>query len=406
MNEIKYIGNAPERGISYDWHFLRKKMKELGIPSDFYNPITAPLESAQWFVEVSERAVGKTTGWLLLGAVMFEYYGTVTIYVRSRKENIAPKNAISLYHVVKANGYISKITHEKWNTVIYDKRKWFFANVDENGNLLEKCNEYFCRMVSIDSAGDLKSNFNEPKGDLLIYDEFIPISSRYEVPNEFVQLVDLCSTVFRLRECPKIVLLANNINKYSQYFNDLEIADRISEMQISENCIHTTNKGTKIYIEFIGAPKRFRTKKTVWNRLFAGFQKPELASITGESTWAVHCYQHIPELQENEEIEILFNKIYIYYQNKYVRLDIVENPTLGVCIYAHWATKVYNDSIILTNENIIDERYIFGNAAGTKLGKFLDRIIRERKLYFAANDVGNFVEGFFSICGIYSKIFF
>ena len=403
MKEISYIGNTPERGVAYDWHAIRKEMKAIGIPTDFYNPVTAPLEKAQWFVEVSERAVGKTTGWLLLGLVMFEMYGTVTIYVRSRKDMIAPKNAISLYYVVKENGYIEKITGGKWNNIIYDKRKWYLCNVDEDGNITEKCPNYCCRMVSIDESGNLKSNFNEPKGDLLLYDEFIPVSERYAIPNEFVSFMDLCSTVFRLRECPKIVLLANNINKYNQYFNDLEIYERISEMQISESCIHTTDKGTKIYIEMIGTPKQFRTKKTTWNRLFAGFRKPELSSITGESTWAVHCYQHIPETEENERIDILFSKIYILYQNKYARLDIVYHERLGTCIFAHWATRTYKDSIILTNENMTDERYIFGIAHGKRLGKFLESMMKERKFYFASNDVGTFVEGYFTNCGITTK---
>ena len=58
MNELKYIGNTADRGIQYDWHKIRKKMKELSIPGDFYNPVTAPIEQAQWFVEVSERASG------------------------------------------------------------------------------------------------------------------------------------------------------------------------------------------------------------------------------------------------------------------------------------------------------------------------------------------------------------
>lgn len=407
--DIKYINGDPEKGIQYDWRKIRKKLKELGIPCEYYNPGTAPLELIQWFVEISERAVGKTTGWLLLGLIMFQLYGTVVIYTRSRRDMIAPKNAISLYNVIKANDYISKITHDRWNTIVYDKRKWYLAYIDVNGNIAERCDKYCCRMVSIDEAANLKSGFNEPSGDLIIFDEFIPVSERYSVPNEFVQFIDLCSTVFRLRECPKIVLLANNINKYNQYFYDLEIAERVSEMQISENCTYTTDKGTKIYIEFIGAPKVYRTKKQNWIRLFCGFKKPELASITGESTWAVRCYQHIPtktDTGESDKIKIIFGKLYIFYNNKYVRLDIVENPELGICIYAHWATRVYKDSIILTNEPLFDNRYVYGNAAGTNLGHLLDSIFKSKKIYFASNDVGTFVESYFLSCGLYSKNFF
>ena len=406
MKEIEYIGGKKERGIRYDWKAIRKEMKRLEIPADFYDPCTAPLEQAQWYVEVSERAVGKTTGWLLLGLVMHWMYGTVTIYVRSKRDMIAPKNSSSLYHVVRGCGYISRITDGRWTDIVYSQRRWYLCRTGEDGELLEKAPEYCCRMVSLDDAGDLKSSFNEPAGDLLIFDEFIPISSRYQTPNEFVSLVDFCSTAFRLRESPKIAMLANNLDKYNQYFNDLEIFERISEMQVSESCLHTTDKGTKIYIEFIGAPKKYRTKKSTWNRLFAGFRKPELASVTGEATWAVHCYQHIPVLDDGESVENLFRKIYIYYQNKYVRLDIVQHSRLGTCIYAHWAKRPYDDSIILTSDMMYDERYRYGIADGSRLGKILKEMMKERKIYFAANDVGAFIEGYFLSCGINTKLFF
>lgn len=393
MKKIEYINNDPQKGIKYDWKAVRKRLKALGIPHGFYNPATAPLDLVQWFVELSERATGKTTGWLLAGLTLFEMYGTVTMYIRQTKDMVAPKNASSLLNVVVENHYIEKITDNKYNNVYYKSRKWYLCKIDEEtGEILEKCPDYFLRMVSLDEATNLKSSCNEPTGDLVIFDEFI--SSR-TATNEFVTLVDVISTIFRLRESGKIVLLANTIDKYNQYFFDLEIFERIATMDIGDNCTHVTDRGTRIYIEFVGPPKTYRKKKARWTRLFAGFGKPELASITGEATWAVKCYQHIPDIEKEEDTpETLFRNIYIMNNEKLVRLDIVKHPVLGVCIYAHWATTTHPDSIIFTTAERFDPRYIYGLPHNNTAGKFINKALDEQRVYYQANDVGAFVENY------------
>lgn len=400
---MKYIDNNPQRGIDYNWGQIRKEMKKLSIPTEYYNPITAPLDSDQWFVELSERATGKTTGWLLLGMVMYQLYGTVTMYLRSRKDMIAPKNSSSLFNVIIENGYIEKITGGKYNNVWYRSRKWYFCKIDEDsGEIIEKAETYFCRMVSIDESTNLKSSLNEPTGDLVIFDEFISVD-RYQQAGEFVFLVDVISTIFRLRECGKIVMLANTIDKYNQYFHDLEIFERISTMDISDNCTHVTDRGTRIYIEFIGAPKAYRIKKSRWVRLFAGFKKPELASITGEALWSVRNYQHIPEIPEDVELKTLYTNIYLYHNSKLVRFDIVNHSELGICIFAHWATQTYDDSIIITRNERYDNRYIHGFPTDRTVTKFLRKMITSNRVYYSANDVGSFVQGYLNLCGFMVK---
>lgn len=402
----KYIGDNPSRGILYDWRALRRDLKKLEIPHEYYSPTTAPLDAAQWFVEVSERAVGKTNGWLLLGLCMYWRYGTVTVYARSKRDMIAPKNASSLYSVIVACGYISKLTDGKYNSMVYKARRWYLCHVDADGEIDDTDQHYCCRVISLDDAMQLKSAFNEPLADLLIYDEFIPTDKRYTVPNEFVTMVDVCSTIFRLRECCKVVLLANTLDKYNQYFMDLEIFERISEMQVSESCTHTTSGGTKVYVELIGAPKEYRTKKQKWTQLFAGFAKPELASITGAATWAVKMYQHIPSDDAADKPVMQCCRLYVWHQSKYLRLDIVSHPVLDLCMYVHWATRTYDDSIILTTDDITDPRYLYGIGDHTRVGKLIRYMIDTHKIYYAANDVGAFFESYLISCGIVTKNIF
>lgn len=407
MVKLKYIDSSPSKGLLYDWKKIRKEFHKYDlIPKEYYDPCTAPLDSVDWYVEVSERAVGKTTAWLLLGLVMYKLYGTVTIYVRSKREMIAPKNAISLYNVILGEGYVSKIFDGEYNHIIYKSRKWFPAYIDEEGNIVRISSTYCARMVSIDDAGQLKSSFNEPRGDLLLYDEFIPINPRENVPNEIVQFIDLMQTVFRLRLCCKVVLLANTLDRYNQYFHDLEIFDTVSCMHIGERITRTVSDGTKIYIEMIGAPEAYRKQKESWVRKYAPFAKPELSSVTGRAAWAIKMYQHIPAVTEEpkKDVSIDFGKLYIYSSGQYLRLDIVTHEELGTLIYVHWATRVYEDSLILTTETMHDKRYIWGIGQGTKIYTMMDKALKLHKVYFAANDVGAFFENYLSKAGYVAKI--
>lgn len=391
---IKYILDNPEYGIQYDFKKIRKEFNKLGIPPDVYDPTTAPLERAKYFVETSERNIGKTTNWLLLGMVMNAMYGTIIQYIRQTENMIMPKSLKNLFAVILEYGYIEKITDGKYNSVVYKSRRYYYALVDDSGKVIEQAPEHFMFCACIEKAEDLKSSYNAPLGDLIILDEFI---GKYYYPNEFVRFCDLVKTIIRGRRSPLIVMLANTINPHSMYYNELEIYDDIQSMQIGENKLIETTRGTKIYIEIIGTTVEKKRKNNIINQLFFGFKNPMLGSITGDN-WAVRCYPHIPELPDKTDdgetyIETISRQLYIYYNNKYVRLDIVWHYQLGVCAYLHWATRTYSDSIILTAAERQDPRYRY-KLGGGKLEKYVKSLFAQNRVYYASNDVGSFVESY------------
>ena len=77
IKNIKYFDNDMQHGINYDWALIKKEFDKLGIPENVVNPfLTHKLECGKWVVDMSERSIGKTTNWLLLGMVMNKLYGT------------------------------------------------------------------------------------------------------------------------------------------------------------------------------------------------------------------------------------------------------------------------------------------------------------------------------------------
>lgn len=398
MRDSKYINGDPQLGINYNWKLIRKEFKKLKIPIDVYNPCNScPFELAKYFVINSERDVGKTTNFLLLGMIMNKLYGTQIQYVRQIESMIMPKALRNLFSTIVIHKYIEIITDGVYNSVYYHGRRYYYALADENGQITEIAPEHFMFCCSIDKAIDLKSGYNAPIGDLIIFDEFI---GKYYYSNEFVSFEDLCKTIIRGRRSPIIVMLANTINVHSQYYNELEIYDTITTMHPGDNTIVKTDLGTTIYIELIGVIEQKKLKRNIVNELFFGFKNPLLGSITGNSEWSFKSYQHIPESVKDEEPETLSRRIYIYHNNKYVRLDMMHHKDLGLCCYLHWATRTYQDSIILTTDNRYDNRYLYrlGNKKTEKLIKLL---FAENRMYYQTNDIGSFVENYITnVCGV------
>ncbi len=376
-------------GILIDWDLIIKAYNNLHCPDDVYNPVKVIKEldenNCKWYVGMSKRKTGKTTNFLLIGMLLWWNYGIHTVYIRQRDDMIAPKNSIKIFDTILQFDYIELITGGLYNSVKYYSKNWYFCKRNETGDIIDESLNPFCTMVSIQSSEDLKSTYNDPFADWIIYDEFI--GSMY-YPNEFVDFFNFISTVKRLRRSTIINLLANTIDMYHEYFNELCIADQVQKMRKGERALITTELGTKVLVERIEQPEKAKAQNEIDKLLYYGFPNPKLSAITGDD-WAAAQFQHIP----NGNYETVSNRLYIKYSNKYARLEIVSHETLGLCIYAHWATRVYDDSVILTAYDRTEPNYIFRLGNG-KLEMFIRKMFNVNRVYYCTNDVGMFITSY------------
>lgn len=106
---MQYIDNDIQKGILINWNDVVKECKKLGIPKDVYTPFNLPFNEAKYFIECSERSIGKTTNWLLLGMILNKMYGIQIQYIRQIIDMIMPKN-MKLFDTILEHHYIEKIT--------------------------------------------------------------------------------------------------------------------------------------------------------------------------------------------------------------------------------------------------------------------------------------------------------
>ena len=85
MENLQYIDNDLNKGLKYNFKKIFKEFKKLNVPGDVHTPLETNLARNKYIVEMSERSVGKTTNWLLLGLCMFKLYGTQIQYIRQNQ---------------------------------------------------------------------------------------------------------------------------------------------------------------------------------------------------------------------------------------------------------------------------------------------------------------------------------
>lgn len=389
--EIKYHDGKLAHGIKYDWNFLKKEYKKLKCPRETYYPLSADPEVCGYVWALSDRSRGKTTNCILLGMVMNAHYGTIVHYLRINDDMCKPRNLKDLFETILQYGYVEKITKGEWNSVYYYAKRWYYCNRDaETGDILEKDERHFMVCFGLNESDILKSAYNSPTGDIIILDEAIQMSGYRNT--EFLQFSDLCSTIIRKRVSPIVYCLSNTIDKNSPWFDEFCIRDEINSMEQGEKRLIVSSEGTHIYVELL-EPDLSLQRRTVNSRFF-GFPNPKLLSITGRGSWATESYPRIPDMSDDKNFLILSSRFYVRHRGRLLNLKLVTTTEIPLCIFVTPATRIHDDSVVMTAEDIKDRREIFGFGA---IGSAVNRVWRLYKanlFYYARNSEGALIKSY------------
>ncbi len=388
LDELK--DNEKKLGIQIDWQLVRKEYAKLKCPKSTHNPLKADMENTGYIIDMSDRSRGKTTNKLLLGLILFKLYGIVLHYVRQRKEDCALKSLRDLYKTVLEHKYIEKIFGNEYNDIEYIGKRWYLVKRGADGSVKYSCEDNCTFCVGLDESDGLKSTYNAPRGDMIFHDEFISTVYGY---NDFIRFSDICKTIIRDRLSPVIFMSSNTINLNSQWFDELCIRKDVEMVEQGDSKYIISPLGTHIFFEMLN-PDTSDVRENV-NKRFWGFPNPRLASITGKGKWATESFQHIPLYRDSEAVQprTLQNILFLTMAGKYVKLKLVDDAERGVCVFVTPASKVYDDSIILTADDIHSKREVFGIGKGTFIEAYW-RLYDKNKFYYATNAEGALVRAY------------
>lgn len=381
QEEITYINNNPNLGIKVNWEALRKDYKSLVKAKNIYDPCKIPFEHIRYGVLMSTRKTGKTNTLLTLGLICAWKYGTMIAYVRQTEDMIEYRNIKTFFEVQLRNNYISEMTGGEYTGAEIKGDYGCFVHYDEKMKV-DKRSAPVVIFLSISKQLDYKSTLNLPNCNLVLFDEFI--STRYSY-NEYVEFLQLLSTVIRDKTEVIIMMLANSTNVYSPYFYELCIAKEVKNLKPGNSAMIRTKKGTSLYIELIDG---ITPEREQLNMLYFGFDNPKLKAITG-GDWAVADYPHI---QKDDTREVITKGIYLTFKDIIIQMELLRSDKLGLHVLVHRANKIDEKCLtIYTISDITDskEQYAFGRG---KLSKLIWKLYDDHKFYYADNEVGDILE--------------
>lgn len=374
----------------YDWNKIWKEYRRLGFPEDRWTPDHIDMNASAHKIIISKRSSGKTTQILLLGLLMNKMYGTIPQYVRQRLETVTPKNAYNLIGILKEFGYIEKLTDGKYTDMRLYASRFTYCNRDDKGKITEESDEVM-HLLGIDKQEELyKSVYNAPNGDIIIVDEFI--SQLYQ-KNEFLQCMDLISTIGRERPEVYTFFLANSLNYYNMYLQEFGISKDIRKMEWGDKKIIMSGE-VPVYVELIHPDLAANTdskkeKKAVTSFRF-GFDNPELASITGIGGWNIKHYPHLPDDLSPDYKSKRYQAI-LYLNGDMIRMEVHNDSKYGDYLYIRPCSTHKDDVWIYTVEDVTSPNEIFG-IGYTKLDKRIWNFIFQGRTYYATNECGLIIE--------------
>ena len=384
----------------YDIYKINKELDSLKMPKEFRNRI---VKLDKFFnhditVQLSIRKdAGKTTQALILGLVLYKLYGTTTEYIRNDKIQITKGNIETLYDVVLRFDYVKKLFKD-YNTIVYKSMtKKFYLAYESETDTGEKTIEYMsdtplCHVSSNEEYLRLKSSYNNPNGDFLILDECM--DTQRTTSRLMIELQNNISTITRLRSTAHLLMLGNNVDQYSIWWEEFDVADKIETLQFGGYIDEVTELGTTLYIEMLSISEEQKEKIKHNHIRFSGFNTPKMSTFNGIECWQGSSHPHIPydELLKNEPF---FNLVWIKHRNKYIRLNLYHDKQFGWYVYAHFSNKPkLEDGFILTTTPMaFNETYGYGtycyNKKARKLLLKIWEVIKDHRIYFQSNSVGN-----------------
>lgn len=385
--QIKYIENKPELGIVIDWDMIHKAFLKTGKCKEYPDPLSADITKVGYIVDMSDRSRGKTTQKLILGLLLYIAYGIRLHVIRQSSRMTEPKVIRNMYDTVLSEGYIEIITEGRWNSIYYRGKRWYLCLVDDDGTILETDTHECAICFGLDESDDLKSTYNCPVGDMIFFDEFISSSYGYD---DFIRFIDICKTIIRDRRSPIIFMSSNTIDLNSMWFDEFGCRREIESMRYGDQRIIATDYGTHMSIELL-EPDRSHKRRKVNERYF-GFNNPRLNAISGRGEWATDVYPHIPK-RRDKEVTVLDNHVYLWYQGQYIHLTLVKDTQRGLCVHVTPATRVHDDSIILSAEEPESERHLFGFGKGTALD-FWWKLYYENRWFYIHNGMGSTIHSY------------
>ena len=388
---------------------LKKEIKKLNIPNKYYRINLDQLFSHDFYMMISIREnAAKTTQTIITGLCMNKLFGTQIEYLKSDTAQIRQKGTENLFNTVKSLGYIEKIYGGRWNDVEYKprSRRFYLCHTDEDGVKDEIAEKPICIVHSLEESLDLKSVYNNPDGNFIVYDEFM--DTKRATMDQWGELMNLISTIGRpgtrldektgqpLVHC---IMLGNNSSQYNHWFDDFCISQEIERLKFGHYFEMKTEMGTSLICYMLDQDETLKENVEKGRIHFFGFPTKKAAVFNGITEWSGKTYKHLNF--SIRDLRPVYNRLFVRYRSRLIQLELYQREKENnYFVFAHFASEpFYSDNIILcldpeTKQEVYGLARFENNERIVKIVNIFWRLKLENRWYYASNYVGEIIEDF------------
>lgn len=335
---------------------------------------------ARYFMIYGERSNGKTYSALDYAIERFAKTGEQFAYVRRWGEDIRPKNLGTLFDGHVRDGRISHWTGGALDSVNYSRSRFFLYKSNDDGSK-DEMEEPAGFAFDLNSMEHYKST-SFPKVRTIIFDEFM--SRNGYLPNEWILFTNTLSTIIRLRDDVKILMLGNTVNKYCPYFGEMGINHIKDQKPGTIDVYHYGQSDLEVVCEYTESSAKRGGKAS---DVYFAFDNPELRMIT-EGSWEIAIYPHLEKKPKPADHVTDF---FVEFEGELLHGEVIAADT-GPYIFLHAKTTPIKDpdnDIVYTTKPSVRWNYRMAlTKHSDKLSVFIQKCLRENRIFYSTNEIG------------------
>lgn len=356
----------------------------------YYSLAKIQSKKATYNVIFGERSNGKTYATLTHALKKFFKNGDEFVYLRRWGEDVKPTRMKQAFAGHNASGIVSELSGGRYTNIHFNRGRFYAANYDEEGKVIYNDMDVIGYPKALTEVEHDKST-SYPNVKTIIFDEFI---AKNYLPEEFVIMCNVISTIVRRRNDVEIYMLGNTINKYCVYFKEMGLTNIPNQKQGSIDVYTYGDSDLRVAVEYCKSNSEVNGSSP--SDVYFAFDNPKLNMITG-GAWELDIYPHLPIKYKPKDV--LFH-YFIEFDNSIYHAEIVSVDNVAFTYIHLKTTPIKNDDdLVFSFRNSPKPNHIKNMLV--VIFEFQKKILyffKAHKVYYQDNSVGNAIENYITTC--------
>ncbi len=361
------------------------KLFKIKSKSKYYDIKNIDNTNAVYRMIIGQRSNGKT--YAVIRKILDEFIisGNSSAYIRRYADDIKRTNLLNLINPHME--YIQK--HTRYNDVEYKSNMFTLIKRNDKGAIVERDDKPFLYCLALNTWERSKG---QDRGfvSYIVFDEFMTRSGY--LYDEFSKFSNILSSLIRNRTETVIYMLANTVNKFCPYFEEMGLKEVDKQEQGTIAYYTYNNDKLTVAVEYCAQAEA--TKNVEY---YYAFDNPQLEMIKNGS-WEEDSYKHISEIEWNVcNDNIVFKFFVVFYDNIIVgELHKIQgHRALTFHKFGNSNYKITDKDLVYTNAAFTSRYWAHDfSINNTKKQRIVKDCFSQGLDYYENNTIGEIIRNF------------